>query len=159
MITLSSSRSFSTQFFANKLSALALAFVLASGVAFAQTAENTTKVSNETPESFVSAADLVQNEIAFTPARVDVAAIRKSVQYPDAALKTRETGRFDLIVYVSNNGEVNTVNFVTERPESNGMNAIIASACEAVKKARFTPATLNNKAINSTVRIPFNFVM
>lgn len=165
----SNSRSFTTQFSAAKvnakakLSALALGFVLATVPALAQTSvpANETKAlgSNEATESFVSAAELVQQDIAFTPARVDVSALKKSVQYPETALKARETGRFDLIVYVNNSGEVNTVNFVTDRPENNSMNAIIAAACDAVKKARFTPATLNNKAINSTVRIPFNFVM
>ncbi|TAE23535.1 MAG: energy transducer TonB [Candidatus Kapaibacterium sp.] len=155
MITSSNSRSFTTTFFANAF------LVLAFGVttAFAQTATTNAPSTSETAESFVSAAELLQNEVAFTPARVDMAAIKKSVQYPEVALKTRETGRFDIIVYVNNNGEVNTVNFVSERPESTSMNAMIAAACDAVKKARFTPAMLNNKAISSTVRIPFSFVM
>ncbi len=157
MITSSNSRSFTTTFFANAL----LALVFGATAAFAQTETTTNKAPNvtEAAESFVSASELLQNEVAFTPARVDIAAIKKSVQYPEAALKTRETGRFDIIVYVNNNGEVNTVNFVSERAESNNMNAMIAAACDAVKKARFTPAMLNNKAISSTVRIPFSFVM
>ncbi len=166
MITSNNSRSlqfsFANNTFAKTFSALALAFVLSSGSVFAQAnaqANTSEKSTNEASESFVSAAELVQNEVNFTPARVDVAAIKKSVQYPESALKNNVTGRFDLIIYVNNAGDVNTVNFVTDRPENNSMNAIIAAACEAVKKSRFTPATLNNKAISSTVRIPFSFIM
>jgi TonB family protein len=156
VITSSNSRSF-THLFAKTISALAIGVVLTSGSVFAQA--NVSEKSNESAESFVSAAELVQNEVNFTPARVDIAAIKKSVEYPQSALKNNVTGRFDLIIYVNNAGDVNTVNFVTDRPENNSMNAIIAAACEAVKKSRFTPATLNNKAISSTVRIPFSFIM
>ena len=159
--------SFAKNTFAKTFSALVIGVVLSSGSIFAQTnAPVNTSTNgadknsiNEATESFVSAAELVQNEVNFTPARVDVGAIKKSVQYPESALKNNVTGRFDLIIYVNNTGDVNTVNFVTDRPENNSMNAIIAAACEAVKKSRFTPATLNNKAISSTVRIPFSFIM
>ncbi len=156
MITSSNSRSF-TNLFAKTVSALAIGVVLTSGSVFAQA--NVSEKSNEAAESFVSAAELVQNEVNFTPARVDIAALKKSVEYPQSALKNNITGRFDLIIYLNNAGDINTVNFVTDRPENNSMNAIIAAACEAVKKSRFTPATLNNKTISSTVRIPFSFVM
>lgn len=156
MIISSNVRSFTTKFFANVSVIVVCSFFAATGIVSAQTSQVN---NNEASESFVSASELVQHEIAFTPARVDVVAIKKSIEYPETALKSRETGRFDLIVYVGNNGEVSTVNFVTERPESNNMNAIIAAACSAVQKAHFTPAMLNNKAISSTVRIPFNFVM
>jgi TonB family protein len=162
VITSNNSRSlqfsFANNTFAKTFSALVLALVLSSGSVFAQ-ANISEKSTNEATESFVSAAELVQNEVNFTPARVDVAAIKKSVQYPESALKNNVTGRFDLIIYVNNTGDVNTVNFVTDRPENNSMNAIIAAACDAVKKSHFTPATLNNKAISSTVRIPFSFIM
>lgn len=158
MITSSNSRSF-TYMFAKTISVLAIGVVLFSGSVFAQANINVAEKNNEAAESFVSAAELVQNEVNFTPARVDIAAIKKSVEYPQSALKNNVTGRFDLIIYVNNVGDVNTVNFVTDRPENNSMNAIIAAACEAVKKSHFTPATLNNKAISSTVRIPFSFIM
>jgi TonB family protein len=161
VVTSSNSRSF-TFSFANIVSAFAFAVVLSAGTAFAQatTSSNAAeKINADATESFVSAAELVQNEVNFTPARADIGAIKKSVQYPESAQKNNITGRFDLIIYVNNSGDVNTVNFVTDRPDNNSMNAIIAAACEAVKKSRFTPATLNNKAISSTVRIPFSFIM
>jgi TonB family protein len=164
-------RSFTTRFATNVL-ALAVGVVFVSGAsAFAQeqTVATTqpaavgnkvaTSVSADAPESFVSASALVSNDIQFTPARVDVNAIRKNVQYPDGALKNKITGKFDLIVYIGSNGEVSTVNFVTERPDDSSMNAIIVSACDAVRKSHFAPATLNNKAISSAVRIPFNFTL
>lgn len=110
-------------------------------------------------ESFVSAGELLQQEVNFTPASLDINALKRNVNYPEAALKQNISGRFELIVYVGSNGAVTSVNFVTERPENNAMNAIIASACEAVKKSQFTPAMLNNKAISSAVRIPFSFVL
>jgi TonB family protein len=121
-----------------------------------QLARNTTA---ESVESFVSADVLAQNAVNFTPARVDMITIKKNVRYPEVALRDKITGKFDLIVYVASNGDVSAVNFITERPNDDSMNAIIASACDAVKKSQFAPATLNNKAINSTVRIPFNFTM
>ncbi len=110
-------------------------------------------------ESFISAAELLQHEVQFTPASIDINALKRSVIYPEAALKRNVSGKFELIVYVNSNGNVNSVNFVSDRTDDSGMNAIIASACEAVKKSTFTPATLNHKSISSAVRIPFNFVL
>jgi TonB family protein len=169
---------FTKTMFAKTVSTLALGVVLSSLSVFAQAnqanaSSNTSsanastsvsantfdKANGEAAESFVSASELVQNEVNFTPARADMAAIKKSVQYPESALKNSITGRFDLIVYLNKTGDINTINFVTDRPENNSMNAIIAAACEAVKKSRFTPATLNNKPISSSVRIPFSFIM
>jgi TonB family protein len=109
-------------------------------------------------ESFVSAAELLQNEVNFTPASLDINALKRNVNYPEAALKNNVSGRFELIVYIGSNGSVNSVNFVAERSDDSAMNALIASACDAVKKSQFTPAMLNKKAISSAVRIPFNFI-
>lgn len=146
-------------------------FLLALGTAKAQTSpmpvaatdqENAivkgqTQIQNA--ESFVSAAELLQNEVNFIPASVDINALQRAVRYPITAMKNNVSGKFELIVYVGSNGAVNSVNFVTERSENVAMGAIIAAACDAVKKSQFTPASLNKRAISSAVRIPFSFVL
>lgn len=136
----------------------------ASPSTFAQSANHTQALVQNSSvvhnvESFVSSVELLQNEVQFTPASLDMNALKRSIAYPEAAIKRNVSGRFELIVYVNSNGNVNSVNFLTERADDSAMNALIASACEAVKKSTFTPAMLNHKAINSTVRIPFHFVL
>ena len=164
MFTISNrARSFTTTVLTTATSVL-LAFGATQTVLAQQTAnqeiaivKNPSAIQNI--ESFVSADELLHQEIHCTPASLDINALKRTVSYPEAALKQHVSGRFELIVYVGSNGAVTSVNFVAERPEYTSMIAIIASACEAVKKSQFTPATLNNKAISSAVRIPFSFVL
>jgi outer membrane biosynthesis protein TonB len=111
------------------------------------------------PESFISAAELAQSDVQFTPASVDMSALKRAIRYPEGALKNSVSGHFDLIVYVSGAGEVTSVNFVAERANDEPLSAVISAACDAVKNSRFTSATLNGKAISSAVRIPFTVVL
>lgn len=167
MLTSSStSRSFTTTVLTT-----ATSIFLALGTAQAQSSATQTVVADQAnaivnsqtqiynAESFVSTNELLQSDVTFTPASVDINALQRTIGYPVAALKNNISGRFELIVYVGSNGAVTSVNFVTERSENPAMNAIIAAACDAVTKSRFTPASINKKAVSSAVRIPFSFVL
>lgn len=134
----------------------------ATATAFAQSSDQEQAIVKspsviQNVESFVSAAELLHNDVHFTPASLDINALKRSISYPAAARNV--SGRFELIVYINSNGNVNSVNFVSDRSDDNAISAIIASACEAVKNSTFTPATLNHKAVNSAVRIPFTIAL
>ncbi|MCS6808832.1 MAG: energy transducer TonB [Bacteroidota bacterium] len=114
--------------------------------------------SIENVETLLRAEDLLQNNIQFTPASIDVSALKRKIVYPEAALQRNVRGRFELIVYIDKDGSVQSVNFVADRSDDNVMSAIIASACEVVKASKFTPAMLNNQPVSSAVRIPFSLL-
>jgi outer membrane biosynthesis protein TonB len=116
------------------------------------------QATQEESEPFMSVAELAQSDVQFTPASVDISALKRAIRYPEGALKNSIPGHFDLIVYVSDTGEVASVNFVAERANDESLSAVIFAACDAVKNTRFTSATLNGKAISSAVRIPFTVV-
>ncbi len=164
-------RSNTTRSFTTTVLTTATSFLLALGTAQAQSSATPTVAEDQAnaivngqtqiynAESFVSANELLQSDVTFTPASVDINALQRMIGYPAAALKNNIFGRFELIVYVGSNGTVKSVNFVTDRSENPAMNTIIAAACDAVTKSRFTPASINKKAVSSAVRIPFSFVL
>ena len=164
-------RSNTTRSFTTTVLTTATSFLLALGTAQAQSSATPTVAEDQAnaivngqtqiynAESFVSANELLQSDVTFTPASVDINALQRMIGYPAAALKNNIFGRFELIVYVGSNGTVKSGNFVTDRSENPAMNTIIAAACDAVTKSRFTPASINKKAVSSAVRIPFSFVL
>lgn len=93
---------------------------------------------------------------ANTPAPVnnDIAALRKSIGYPSWAVRQQVEGRFEMIVYVSENGEVSMVNFDASPYNSVAFTRLIAEVSEKIYAHRFS-----SESAGQTLRIPFNFVL
>ncbi len=88
------------------------------------------------------------------PASNDIAALRKNIGYPSWAVKQQVEGRFEMIVYVGENGEVSMVNFDASSYTSQPLTRLIADVSEKIYAHRFSP-----ESAGQTFRIPFNFVL
>jgi TonB family protein len=84
------------------------------------------------------------------------AAIRKLTRYPQEAINRREEGRFDILVFLDEQGNIKAINYELRNPNDDpqAMRHIMAAAMQAVREYRF-PAEFNS----TTIRVPFNFFL
>jgi outer membrane biosynthesis protein TonB len=82
----------------------------------------------------------------------EVAALRKAIRYPQWAIDQQIAGKFDLLVYVNEFGEVTSVTF-DEPAGNNKLRLIIAEVSQKVSKHRFS-----SEYAGQTLRIPFRFI-
>lgn len=83
---------------------------------------------------------------------VDLAALQKSVVYPAVAKSNGIEGNVFIRAYVSKKGKV--LKTIVDKTDND---VLTSSAVNAVKKAKFTPATKNGKAVNCWVSLPISF--
>lgn len=83
---------------------------------------------------------------------VDLAALQKSVVYPAVAKSNGIEGKVFVRAYVSKKGKV--LKTIVDKTDND---VLTSSAVNAVKKAKFTPATKNGKAVNCWVSLPISF--
>lgn len=83
---------------------------------------------------------------------VDLAALQKSIVYPAIAKSNGIEGKVFVRAYVSKKGKV--LKTIVDNTDND---VLTSSAVNAVKKAKFTPATKNGKAVNCWVSIPISF--
>ena len=83
---------------------------------------------------------------------VDLAKIQSSIIYPENAKKNGIEGTVIVRVLVSKTGSV--VKTIVDRTDNK---ALTNAAVQAVKKARFTPATKDGKTMNCWVSLPISF--
>jgi TonB family protein len=154
---------------------LGSAAILGATPAFAQSAEGTPapkatqvsqaaqNVSAATPTNTISeeaALNDGETKSSFTPAQVDIAHLKKNLQYPVKTLAERTSGEINVMIYLDDKGEPVNVNFEAFPPlNSNQANELASAAFKAVKSCKFAPALRNNTPVSSAVRIPFKFIM
>lgn len=80
---------------------------------------------------------------------VDLSALQKSVVYPAFAKSNGIEGKVIVSAFVSKKGKV--LKTVVDQTDDK---SLTSSAVSAIKKAQFTPAMKNGKAVNCWVAIP-----
>lgn len=97
---------------------------------------------------------------AYTPVQVDMNALRKCIGYPVKALAKKIEGRFDVVIYINEQGEATNINFESASlPKDDETTELIAATLNGVKRCKFTPATRNTVPVSSAVKIPFRFML
>ena len=81
----------------------------------------------------------------------EFAALRKEIGYPQWAINKQIEGRFELIVYVSESGEVTMVNFDAGY-DTPSLSPLIAEVSQKIYAHRFS-----SEFAGQTLRIPFRF--
>ena len=79
-------------------------------------------------------------------------AIMSLIEYPEQELKYKTEGRVLIKAYVDENGNVTMALAI---PQDN--KHFIKAACDAIKKAKFTPAVKNGEKVKSVITIPVQF--
>lgn len=83
---------------------------------------------------------------------VDLATLQKSVVYPETAKRSKIEGTVFIRALVSKKGTV-----LKTEVDKTDHKVLIGPSVNAVKKARFTPATKNGKTVNCWVVVPISF--
>lgn len=83
---------------------------------------------------------------------VDLTALQKSIVYPEIAKSNGIEGNVFIRAYVSKKGKV--LKTIVDKTDND---VLTSSAVNAVKKAKFTPATKNGKTVNCWVVVPISF--
>ena len=78
---------------------------------------------------------------------------RGRASYPTEALRKKQTGTVQLMLYINETGTVDRVEIVG----SSGYPALDAAAAAAEKKSRFRPAVKNGVPVKAKARVPYEF--
>ncbi len=78
---------------------------------------------------------------------------RGRASYPADALRKKQTGTVQLMLYINETGSVDRVEVVG----SSGFPALDAAAAAAEKKSRFRPAVKNGVPVKAKARVPYTF--
>jgi TonB family protein len=80
--------------------------------------------------------------------------IMSLIKYPEQEKKNNIEGKVLVKAYIDENGNVT---MASDIPQDN--KHFIKAACDAIKKAKFTPAEKNGKKVKSVITIPVQFKM